>query len=250
MPLTIALNANSPTTAGAKTRVDGTATFDSAYLTGGEALTAADIGLRTIDTITFEIEDAYQFQYNYTDALVLAYYSSLGVLAARGTVINSTTATTTQILTSVTIPANLLNGAGQGLEYDFWGTTAANASTKTELVTFGTTLLVSTGTTAQNDVAWHLAGKLMYVGVSTQDGIGSARTGTVIQALTKSSGGDIMTASNTLACQAVTDVSAQSVLTGYVVKLINPVTTTGGLVQVLSGTDLSAAVVRFTAFGV
>lgn len=58
---------------GSRWRVAGTLAFDSSYPTGGESLTAANLGLRTIDDIVIEARDGYVFTYNHTGALVLAY---------------------------------------------------------------------------------------------------------------------------------------------------------------------------------
>ena len=64
----------------------GTLTFDDEYPTGGEAITAANVGLnRAIDRIIIESAAGYVFKYDKANKKVLAYYadyseSSDGVL--------------------------------------------------------------------------------------------------------------------------------------------------------------------------
>lgn len=48
-------------------------TFDASYATGGEALTADDLGLSSIDFVSVEPASGYLFEYDYTNAKVLAY---------------------------------------------------------------------------------------------------------------------------------------------------------------------------------
>ena len=61
---------------GNKRRVTGTLDFDSSYPTGGEALTAANVALSVIDSIQVHPKSGYTFDYDYTNALVLAYRSA------------------------------------------------------------------------------------------------------------------------------------------------------------------------------
>jgi hypothetical protein len=62
--------------------VTGQVAFDSSYPTGGESLTARDIGLRTIDFIVFEQRSGVVFDYDYTNAKVLARVQGVQVGAA------------------------------------------------------------------------------------------------------------------------------------------------------------------------
>lgn len=57
---------------GSKNVARGTIAFDSSYPTGGESLTAANVGLKTIERITFEDVAGFSFTYDYTNAKVLA----------------------------------------------------------------------------------------------------------------------------------------------------------------------------------
>lgn len=47
--------------------------FDASYPTGGESLTAADLGLRVIDFISIQPQSGFVFEYDYTNNKVLAY---------------------------------------------------------------------------------------------------------------------------------------------------------------------------------
>jgi hypothetical protein len=47
--------------------------FDSSYPTGGESLTAADLGMRTILDINIRPKSGLVFEYDYTNSKVLAY---------------------------------------------------------------------------------------------------------------------------------------------------------------------------------
>jgi len=62
---------------GARNAVYGTIDFDSSYATGGEALTAANVGLAAIDTIDIRAKNGYVFEYDYTNSKVLAYRAPL-----------------------------------------------------------------------------------------------------------------------------------------------------------------------------
>ena len=54
----------------------GTLTFDDSYPTGGEAITAANVGLnRAIDRIIIESAAGYVFKYDKANKKVLAYYA-------------------------------------------------------------------------------------------------------------------------------------------------------------------------------
>lgn len=53
----------------------GTIAFDTSYPTGGESLTANQLGLRVVDSVHFEVEEGFKFDYVYGSALVLAFYA-------------------------------------------------------------------------------------------------------------------------------------------------------------------------------
>lgn len=73
MGLTVGLTGDWLESIGNKRAVVGTIAFDSSYPTGGESLTAANIGLGVIDHMTIEPKGGYVFEYDYANKKVLAY---------------------------------------------------------------------------------------------------------------------------------------------------------------------------------
>jgi hypothetical protein len=71
MALTIANLVYTNGTAGYE--VSGTLAFDSSYPTGGETLTAANLGLAQIDNIQVQPRLGLVFEYDYTNSLLLVY---------------------------------------------------------------------------------------------------------------------------------------------------------------------------------
>jgi hypothetical protein len=67
--------------AGSINFVTGIIAFDSSYPTGGEALTAANLGLSTIQFIHIQHTKGFSFEYDYTNAKLIAYSQG----AAHGT---------------------------------------------------------------------------------------------------------------------------------------------------------------------
>lgn len=59
-----------------------TIAFDSSYPTGGESLTAADLGLKTIDLLQIQSKSGLVFEYDYTNSKILAYSQGVSVGAA------------------------------------------------------------------------------------------------------------------------------------------------------------------------
>jgi hypothetical protein len=71
-------------------------TFDSSYPTGGEALTAANVGLKIgIDFISFERKTvggvAYSFEYDRTSGKLIAYVATTGAQVADTTDLSAVT---------------------------------------------------------------------------------------------------------------------------------------------------------------
>ena len=56
--------------------------FDSSYPTGGESLTAASLGIKTIELLIAEPKSGYVFSYDYTDAKLMVYYADYAAAAA------------------------------------------------------------------------------------------------------------------------------------------------------------------------
>ena len=49
--------------------------FDSSYPTGGESLTAADLGLSVVDIVIPSPKSGYVFEYDYTNSKLKAYWA-------------------------------------------------------------------------------------------------------------------------------------------------------------------------------
>lgn len=96
-------------------------------------------------------------------------YKASGNVAKVAGPLGSSATNTTQTLASYTMPASMLNAAGQELEIVVWGTTAANAAPKRVTLNIGGTT-VSTGTQNMNAAPWQLSGTYMRANVaSTQN---------------------------------------------------------------------------------
>lgn len=72
-------------------------------------------------------------------------------------------------LISYAVPAAELGVNGDYLEYDCWGTFAANANTARLKVFFGATALIDTTSLLFNGVAWRAHGKIVRTGATTQE---------------------------------------------------------------------------------
>lgn len=88
MALTISQTGDWSGIVGNRRSVRGTIAFDSSYPTGGESLTAANIGLTTIDHIEIMATSGYMFEYDYTNAKVLVYITA--TVTPAGTITVST----------------------------------------------------------------------------------------------------------------------------------------------------------------
>lgn len=135
MALTVAVT--EPGVMGNKRTTRGTIAFDSSYPTGGESLTAANIGLNTIDEITFQDKSGYSFEYDYTNALVLV-YSGVAIPTRTGIVDDSDTAATAGADLQIAISDHVANAieenAMNGLIGRFEAINAGNASIHTNQV--------------------------------------------------------------------------------------------------------------------
>jgi hypothetical protein len=81
MALTVGLTGDWLGSQGNKRTSHGTLTFDSSYPTGGEPLTAANVGLGVIESIQFNPVSGYTFEYDHANEKVLVYVGSGGVAA-------------------------------------------------------------------------------------------------------------------------------------------------------------------------
>ena len=132
MALTVTLDTPSHNVFGHQYKVSGSIGFDSAYPAGGEALTAANIGLRVIDHIVFEGSGRGGYVY-YTDTALPATTLNVEILCPTGGAAPTTIAApsvavpsgTTAVTSSAAQP-NLTETGGRGVELG-----AADASSLT-----------------------------------------------------------------------------------------------------------------------
>lgn len=72
------------------------------------------------------------------------------------------------VLTTYTIPAATFAANGDHIEFDTWGSFAANANTKALKLYFGSTVIVDTTALILNGVSWRVHGKIVRTGATTQ----------------------------------------------------------------------------------
>lgn len=119
--------------------------------------------------------------YDTTDRLCLTTGGSVAVVnsgnkAFVGGTLKSDTTTTGNVgggednLISYSVPASALSVNGQSLEFDVWGSFAANVNTKEVIVYFGATKVADSGAGGLilNGVAWRVHGKVIRTGATTQ----------------------------------------------------------------------------------
>lgn len=108
------------------------------------------------------------------------------VLSINTTPANNVTTGETDLMT-YTLPANTLGTNGQALRITVWGTTAANANTKTLKLKFGaTSVTLNPTTTAPNAKDWRATAIVARTGAATQEMITEACVGAVQDSTTRS----------------------------------------------------------------
>ena len=106
--------------------------------------------------------------------------ATLGGVAHVNTTSAATTGTTEQILATYTLPANALSANGKGVRITAWGSTAANANSKTFRVRFGGiggTGISALATTTASAV-FHSTANVIRTGASAQVSIATINSGT------------------------------------------------------------------------
>lgn len=103
MALTVALSGDWLESQGNKRAVVATIAFDASYPTGGESLTAANLGLGVIDHVTIGAKSGYVFEYDYTNSKVIAYVEE--AVAAGGALLEVADTTDLATLTGVRLRA-------------------------------------------------------------------------------------------------------------------------------------------------
>jgi len=107
--MALTLTQQSRTIMGNKRAVVYTATLDSSYPTGGEALTAANLGLVSVDFLLAESKNGYMFEYDYTNSKLKAYYPSgtptfTGTAKTEHLIVEETVTVSTNVGTLANVP--------------------------------------------------------------------------------------------------------------------------------------------------
>jgi hypothetical protein len=152
---------------GSMIRTSGLIAFDSSYPTGGESLTAAMMGLNTLESVTIHPKNGFTFDYDATNFKVLAYYSAGTNIHISTTKVGNIT-TGEDALIQYTLPAATLHTDGMGIRYTGGGSIANNANTKTIKAYLGTTALGSTAMTASQVGVWRATVEIIRTGAATQ----------------------------------------------------------------------------------
>jgi hypothetical protein len=241
--------------AGNQYRIIGTIAFDSSYPTGGESLTAANVGLTTLNELELKETSGYTFQWDKANAKVKVYAMPQRFVAVNSTSTDATGTTSEQNLATATLTGGVLAVNGDAVEIIASGITAANTNTKILKLYFGSQILVTTATAAANNKDWVLRGTVVRTGAATQEAVADGQhsatlTGATRSAPTETLASDVtIKVTATLGTASATDVT-QKLLVVRAIPLAAS-TATAAQTEVANTTDLSAlTAVRFEALGV
>lgn len=235
---------------GSKRRCRGTITLTSSYAAGGEALTAAALGLSVLEGVEIEPRAGYLPTYLPSTGKVLVFLAPDAPLSASTTAALSTAVASTHNLATYALPANALGAAGMGVRLLAWGGSAAETTGRAVGITFGTTSVIA-ATATTSGAAWRLQADVLRVGATTQlsSGVGGFHA-SAVQVINATPGATLSTAITVAVTAQVTSGASGVVsLAGFVVTLLGP-TGTGALVEVPAATDLSGTAFTFNATGV
>jgi hypothetical protein len=110
MAISVSLTGDWLSSFGSKRASEGTITFDSSYVTGGEPITAADVGLGELDSLVLEQgEDGHIIEWIRTSALTgLLKVRGAGATASPRLVIEEVVTVTTHVGTLAHLPAYIV----------------------------------------------------------------------------------------------------------------------------------------------
>lgn len=243
------------TLAGNLYRVIGTLAFDSSYPTGGESLTAADIGLAQLRELELKPLSGYTFQWDKTNNKVKAYAGATPFVAVNTTAVEAAGTTSEQNLQTVTLTGGVLAATGDYVDIVASGITSANTNNKTLKLYFGATAIITSATQAANNKDWVLRGRVTRTGAATQLGVADGQTSGLIQAATASAPTETLASdltikvTATLGTATATDVTSKMLMVTAVTAGAS--TAIAAQEEVPNTADLSAlTAVRFEALGV
>ena len=155
-----------------------------------------------------------------TSTIALGGSSGTGTMQAGATIQTSAVTVTTTAesdLMTYSLAASAFNATNRGLYVYAWGTAAANTTSKSIRMLFGTTQVMTTGTTVLNGVSWALEGWVLRSGASAQEVLGNGQFAATALAATQTTSAQTDTAAITVKCVGLASVTQ----TGMVVEFIN-----------------------------
>lgn len=145
--------------------------------------------------------------------------NSTGLLYGLYAPVTSTAAATTQTLGSYTLPASYLTNVGQSIRIRGQFTTAANANSKTPILTFGTYTYTGTALTGAGAQSASYECTVTKTGASTQNVVCSGLSVVTPVAVTSASGTSTDTGTIAITAQVTQGAaSADTVLVGFTVE--------------------------------
>lgn len=235
-----------------------TVAFDSSYPTGGESFTAADVGMRVIEKVQAQSDNGYNFEFDYTNNLLLVYKDqSSGVLSIDTTGVGNDTANVDATLMSYTLPASTLAFNGQTVKVTAWGQTAYDTAVRTVKARFGPGLQVGTTDLGANSTwAWKTVYEVTRVTATTADinyhmiavsgnGVAASSDVEFLLATTISA-----TTATAIQITGNSDTAYTVTCDGLRVELLSTPTTGNTYIEVPNASDLSSLNnVRVTVYG-
>jgi hypothetical protein len=238
---------------GSMIRTSGLIAFDSSYPTGGESLTAANMGLNTLESVTIHPKNGFTFDYDYTNFKVLVYYSAGTNLVVNTTKVGNIT-TGEDVLQQYTLPGGTLHTDGMGVRVIASGTTANNANTKTVKSFLGTSVCSTTALTASQLSPWRLVYDVVRTGAATQQVSAHMSQGgtTQIDDIELSEPTETLANDLVLGCTGTSSADTDDIVSELLIvqPIFYPTGTGGSGFQVVNTTSLAGVTgVRFIATG-
>ena len=145
--------------------------------------------------------------------------NSTGLLYGMPASVTATAAATTQTLATYTLPANYLANVGQSIRFKGYFSTAANANSKTPIITFGTFTLTGTALTGAGAQTATYECVVTKTGASTQTVVCSGLTVVTPVAMTYTAGTSTDTATIAITGQCTQgSASADCTLNDFTVE--------------------------------
>lgn len=228
MALTLTLSGDWQTVEGPRRKSRGTLAFDSSYPTGGESLTAADVGLRVIERVTVTPTNGYTFEYDHTNSLLKVFKAqSTGILncvASR----NQSTSAGIQDLATYSLPAGTLSVNNMGVRYRAWGwnTSASTANMVRSL--FGSFIAGTFNLYPAAATSWNIETVVLRTGATSQTAITTFDSfSTLVQGTSRNV---------TITYPNMTLTAAQALTTGCSANAISAVVQEANIVELLTPT--------------